>query len=377
MIYKIRIIINMPLTNAERQKIYRDKKKQLNIEEYKSNQSLKNKKYYSKLKNEEEESSNEDEEPSNKEEEPNEEFILLKQLKKRINPLNKSVINESTVKIYLNSMKNIYKNYNKTDLDDDTELINVLTNKKYDLAKLNYQFGFIKTDIYEVIKNNPKDLRNLYSVITRIRTFSKQVKQLYPYIEQKQNIYNEKRKNKIIDKNIDKKMSALSFEKDDILDKLKTIDDNHEKLIYGLMMLFPTRRPVDYRKMLITNEKPVKNKKNNYYYNKQFYFYVTKNKAIQKFDVPDELDELINKNYTYLLSHKNNPYSTTTLSLAIMRIFNKIYGISISAVEIRRFYSTYLKELYDNKKITEKQHREISEMMNHSYEENKKYAYNI
>lgn len=367
----------MPLTNAERQKIYRDKKKQLNIEEYKSNQSLKNKKYYSKLKNEEEESSNEDEEPSNKEEEPNEEFILLKQLKKRINPLNKSVINESTVKIYLNSMKNIYKNYNKTDLDDDTELINVLTNKKYDLAKLNYQFGFIKTDIYEVIKNNPKDLRNLYSVITRIRTFSKQVKQLYPYIEQKQNIYNEKRKNKIIDKNIDKKMSALSFEKDDILDKLKTIDDNHEKLIYGLMMLFPTRRPVDYRKMLITNEKPVKNKKNNYYYNKQFYFYVTKNKAIQKFDVPDELDELINKNYTYLLSHKNNPYSTTTLSLAIMRIFNKIYGISISAVEIRRFYSTYLKELYDNKKITEKQHREISEMMNHSYEENKKYAYNI
>lgn len=369
----------MPLTNAERQKIYRDKKKQLNIEEYKNNQSLKNKKYYAKLKNEEEESSNDDEEHSN-EEELNEEFILLKQLKKRINPLNKSVINESTVKIYLNSMKNIYKNYNKTDLDDDTELINVLTNKKYDLAKLTSQFGFIKTDIYEVIKNNPKDLRNLYSVITRIRTFSKQVKQLYPYIEQKQNIYNEKRKNKIIDKNVDKKMSALSFEKDDILEKMQLLDDDTEKLIYGLMMLFPTRRPVDYRKMLITTEKPIKNKKYNYYYNKQFYFYVTKNKAIQKFDVPHELDELIqkiieNKNI-YLLSHINNPYSATTLSLAIMRIFNKIYGISISAVEIRRFYSTYLKELYNNKKITEKQHREISEMMNHSYEENKKYAYN-
>jgi hypothetical protein len=58
-----------------------------------------------------------------------------------------------------------------------------------------------------------------------------------------------------------------------------------------------------------------------------------------------------------------------------MRTFNKIYGISISAVEIRRLYSTYLKEEAKNGNITEEEHRKICEKMNHSYEENKKYAY--
>lgn len=59
-----------------------------------------------------------------------------------------------------------------------------------------------------------------------------------------------------------------------------------------------------------------------------------------------------------------------------MKTFNKIYGISISPVEIRRFYSTYLQKQVKNGNITEEIHRMICEMMNHSYEENKKYAYN-
>ena len=58
------------------------------------------------------------------------------------------------------------------------------------------------------------------------------------------------------------------------------------------MLLFPTRRPVDYRKMLISEILPNKKTKvelslrNNYYYNKVFYFNVTKNKDIQHFPVP-------------------------------------------------------------------------------------------
>ena len=58
-----------------------------------------------------------------------------------------------------------------------------------------------------------------------------------------------------------------------------------------------------------------------------------------------------------------------------MKTFNKIYGISISAVEIRRLYSTYLQKEVKNGNISEERHRIICEMMNHSYEENKKYAY--
>jgi hypothetical protein len=58
-----------------------------------------------------------------------------------------------------------------------------------------------------------------------------------------------------------------------------------------------------------------------------------------------------------------------------MLVFKKIYKLSISAVEIRRFYCTYLKNLVKDGYMTEQEHRKIAEMMKHSYEENKKYAY--
>ena len=75
------------------------------------------------------------------------------------------------------------------------------------------------------------------------------------------------------------------------------------------------------------------------------------------------------------MSEDNKPYNSPTLSFAIMKVFKKIYGIAISAVEIRRLYSTYLKDEYEKSNITEEEHRRIAEMMNHSYDENKKYAY--
>jgi phosphopantetheine adenylyltransferase len=125
------------------------------------------------------------------------------------------------------------------------------------------------------------------------------------------------------------------------------------------------------------------NERNNYYYKKEFYFNVTKNKDIQQFEVPEELDKIINEiivnkdtdDKHLLLNNEKKEYSTSSLSIFIMRTFNKIYGISISAVEIRRLYSTYLKEEAKNGNITEEEHRIICEKMNHSYEENKKYAY--
>lgn len=98
-----------------------------------------------------------------------------------------------SIQLYLNTIKKIYKNYYKKDIDDDTDLLNILTNKPYNLSKLTLQLQFLKTDLYNVIKDNYKDITILYAVITRIKNFAKQVKQLYQYIEQKQNNYNEKR----------------------------------------------------------------------------------------------------------------------------------------------------------------------------------------
>ena len=60
-----------------------------------------------------------------------------------------------------------------------------------------------------------------------------------------------------------------------------------------------------------------------------------------------------------------------------MLVFKKIYKLSISAVEIRRLYATYLKYQVKDGYMTEEEHRRICDMMNHSYEENLKYSYNI
>jgi hypothetical protein len=79
-----------------------------------------------------------------------------------------------------------------------------------------------------------------------------------------------------------------------------------------------------------------------------------------------------------LLNNDNKHYKYgSKLSGDIMLLFKKIYKLSISAVEIRRLYSTYLKYQVEDGHMTENQHREIAEMMNHSYEENLKYSYNI
>jgi len=373
----------MALTNAERQRRYREKQLLNNKEEYDKKISLKMKKHYKKLKNEDIEEN---------EEEKEEIITPLKAIKRRINPLNKSKLSENTIKIYLRSIRKIYKNYYKKEIEDDSEIIRLLRNEPYNLEKITLQLEFVKTDLINVIKENYKDIRNLYAVITRIKNFAKQVKELYPYIEKKQNIYNENRKNKEVNKNVEKRMEAISFRKEDILKILSNKELNlkdNEKIIFALMTLFPTRRAVDYRKMLISETKPKKenklkmNERNNYYYNKEFYFNVTKNKDIQQFNIPDELEyiikDIINNRNTddkhLLLNNANKEFSSSSLSTFIMKTFDKIYGISISAVEIRRLYSTYLKEEANNGNITEEEHRKICEKMNHSYEENKKYAY--
>jgi len=274
----------MALTNAERQKRYRERQLLNNKEEYNKKISLKMKKHYNKLKNE-----HHDEEQIKEEKK---EFILirLKPIKKRINPLNKSKLNDKSIQLYLNTIKKIYKNYYKKDIEDDTDLLNILTNKPYNLDNIKLQLQFLKTDLFNVIKNNYNDITILYAVITRIKTFAKQVKELYPYIEQKQNNYNEKRINKVPDNIVKHKIDVLSFKKDDILTILSNPDlelTDSEKLIFVLMTLFPTRRAVDYRKMLISDTKPKKenklkiNERNNYYYNKQFYFNVTKTKMFK------------------------------------------------------------------------------------------------
>lgn len=368
----IRLIGNLNMikyineTNAERQQRHREKLRANNEDAYKEKLRLDAKKHYYKNKNK-----LQDEKQDEKQE------IVIKELKpisKRIAPLNKSILNDNTKKKYLNFIKKIYEEYHKKPihLDIEQEFINNFDKKPYNYKILIDALSFLKPNLLNIIKDHYSSINDLYSVITRIKFYSDMVKILYPYILEKQIKYDEKRENKIIDDNIKIKLDALSFDKIDVLNNLVKLDNDFDRLIYGLFMYFPVRRSVDYRIMLISTSLPNlkdKNDKNNYYFNKKFYFLNTKNKKRQVFDIPDELDNLIPKDKTnndYLLGKL---YTTSTLSKIIMKVFCKVYGFDISALELRRFYATSLNSLDDVER------NKIAIMMNHNLQQNKLYAY--
>lgn len=394
----------MPQTNAEVQRKFNERQLLYNREEYLQKKRDNYKKYYRKKFKDDIEPQEEIkiEEPQEKQ---STEFIILKPLKKRQASLNKTIIKDETKTVYIKSLSRVYNSYYSKELTEDfkIELIKLLSVEKYNINLIKEEFKIIDNDIYDIIKNTSKksDIRNLHAIITRIRGFSKLVKKIAPYIDDNQQQYANDRMNKEFTDAIKIKYETLSFNKDYIINNLNN-DELHltskEKILYGLFTLFPTRRPIDYKRMFIINEKPKyemkkkSNDRNNYYYDGIFYFYITKNKQIQKYDVPSELKILIeteitlrneidnkNENNKYLLLNPdNNPYTySSKLSCDIMLVFKKIYKLSISAVEIRRLYATYLKYEVIKGNMTEQKHREIAEMMNHSYEENLKYSYNI
>ena len=394
----------MPQTNAEVQRKFNERQLLYNREEYLQKKRDNYKKYYRKKFKDDIEPQEEIkiEEPQEKQ---STEFIILKPLKKRQASLNKTIIKDETKTVYIKSLSRVYNSYYSKELTEDfkIELIKLLSVEKYNINLIKEEFKIIDNDIYDIIKNTSKksDIRNLHAIITRIRGFSKLVKKIAPYIDDNQQQYANDRMNKEFTDAIKIKYETLSFNKDDIITNLNN-DELHltskEKILYGLFTLFPTRRPIDYKRMFIINEKPKyemkkkSNDRNNYYYDGMIYFYITKNKQIQKYDVPSELKILIeteitlrneidnkNENNKYLLLNPdNNPYTySSKLSCDIMLVFKKIYKLSISAVEIRRLYATYLKYEVIKGNMTEQKQREIAEMMNHSYEENLKYSYNI
>jgi hypothetical protein len=295
--------------------------------------------------------------------------------------------------LYFNTFKKVYKNYTKNDIDEvfQNELLNLLNNKPYNNKLVKDNLIFLKKELIPFIKTlNKNEIQVVYSIITRIKGLSSIVKAIYPYLLEKQMNYQQSRDN-ITLKDIDKlKYEKISFVKNDVL---KILDSDelslspYEKLVYALFTLFPVRRPVDYIRMEIISSIPKKeekkqiNERKNYYNNGIFYFNRTKNKEIQSFKIPDELNKIIidyikqRDDGALLLNERNKELLIGTFKTHILKVFNKIYGISYSAVELRHYYSTYINNLVKMKQMTIEEHRKICIMMNHSYEENKKYAY--
>ena len=109
----------MPLSNAERQAKFREKKKlELGIDKFNETQRQRYHDYYYK-----------DKPIIIQPAEPEiPDIVNLKPLGKRAMPINKSQLTPPTIKSYINTIKLIYKHYTNMDLPDDCDIINCINN---------------------------------------------------------------------------------------------------------------------------------------------------------------------------------------------------------------------------------------------------------
>lgn len=367
----------MALTVAERQARYKQKQLEKNKEQYSAKRKEINKKYYDNNKI-----------IRNKPEPELEIDIKIEQKLKRRPTINfKEEIRDITISNYINSCKYFYKFYSNNDLNEEqiSEIKKLIKGEKYKYKTIIDTFKFIKsmTIDHDFIKKHVHHISNLFYTIARTkRGFANFIKIIYPYIYQIKNIEKEKQINKEPD---EYNINTISFNYEDvkkILDEypFKKLSD---KLIYALYMLFPVRRPNDYKIMKYTNDISNMDKKSNYYNDGKFYFNKTKTSGgrnaniihkVDVHDVPLDIQKIIND------IHKvnNNEYifgkelSSNQISTLIFKVFADIYNTNkINATELRRLYATYI----NKKGLNYKERKEIADKMNHSVDMNLRYAY--
>ena len=354
----------MPMTNAERQKKYRENLvKRLGEDGYKELHAERCRNCCHKRN-------------GKKEEKvliqyPEEvvEIPVLPPIKKKINPINKSNLKDGTIELYITTIKRLYKQYTKTDLPDDCDIINCINSKpfKYKNIKTQFNFLFNHDTLMEIVKSYNKYINIIYSIFTRVHGFASIVKKLYPYLKNKNEQYEVNRSKRIIHDDV----LAISLNPDDIIAKFAEVDiPNHNKLLVLLLLLIPTRRLHDYRLTKIAQSIPddTFDKSFNYYFDKNIYIYNTKNSKKDVISIPDVIVDLIDTTQEFLF---RKLYDPCPLSNKFTNIMERVYKLRITPSLVRIMYATYLRSLnlsgYEWKKQANK--------MGHSLGENLEYSF--
>jgi hypothetical protein len=289
-------------------------------------------------------------------------------------------IKENTKKSYKSSVRCMHYYYTGIKLTDEDDIIKIIYGLPYKKANITKMFKYLKDDryVYDMVVKFTNRLSIIYGLFSHIRGFTPFIKKIYPYIEQYAIQYKDSR----FDYKIDEKLiELLSFNKQDILDRLenykKNFDrlvryskpiTNNEILIYLLLTLMPTRRAYDFERTKIIDKVPDKDidRSFNYYYDKHIYIYDTKNKRDYIMLLPDEIISYIDITKPFLFGN-----NIKQLSIIIPKVFNKLYGHPYTAREIRKLYATYS----NNTQFSMRERFANAAAMGHSMEENLRYSY--
>jgi hypothetical protein len=297
------------------------------------------------------------------------EIPVLPPIKKKINPINKSVLKHGSAELYITTIKRLYKQYTKTDLPDDCDIINCIKSKPFKYKNIKTQFNFLFNDdtLMDVVKSYNKYINIIYSIFTRVHGFSSIVKKLYPYLKNKNEQYEVNRSKRIIHDDV----IAISLKPDDIIAKFAEVDiPNHNKLLVFLLLLIPTRRLHDYRLTKIAQSIPddTFDKSFNYYFDKNIYIYNTKNSKKDVISIPDVIVDLIDTTQEFLFGKL---YDSCPLSNKFTNVMEKVYKMRINPSLVRIMYSTYLRSLNLSGYEWEKE----AKKMGHSLEESVLYSF--
>lgn len=356
------------LSKKEQYEVWKNKQLELNPEEFKLKNREKSKKYYNKnIKK-----------PDIK---INETIIipkLAKSKKYKKNTNSNPIFADTTKTNYIYLINLIYNNYNTTPLDINHDIFNYINGNKYKAVNITKTFKFVKDNIKDIIYKYYTYINQLYSIFSHIRGFADVIKHLEPYKNYKNETYIDNKHNYIPPEEL---LTKINFNDEEIINNIRTSNlDNNRKLVHCIFTLIPTKRPGEYRKIKIIDYDPTLNinidKKFNYYYNKKIYIYnmkSNKNKEILIIDVPDVVDELINKNNIFLFQYKNNinGYTASGFNAFIKKTFNDIYNYPFNPNFIRRLYATYI----NKSSFNPIKRKEIAKIMNHSLTQQVLYSY--
>ena len=338
--------VKVKKTNAENNKVYRDKKKdEINA---RRREQRNNKKAIKTPKIEYE----------------------VKELKKILKLPDKGVvidIADATKNKYKGYIRNFYKKYSGEDLKEDDDIILKIEGKKYKALNVSKRFKELIKKNIDIIKGSSTDTGNIYSIFKGIRGFTDIAKVLYPYLKDYAEQYDEKRSEIIAEK----EDLEISFEKEDILENLKKIEGGEDKIIYGYLMLMNGRvHDLRYTKIAKAKEE-TKDEEHNYIYDGKYYINNTKNKKKKVLEISEEFLELCKgKEEGYILGRL---MGSSTIAKRIENITNRVYGKIYTSSNLRHIKATQINE----RGTDYKGRKEIADKAGHSVEQQIKYSYKV
>lgn len=312
-------------------------------------------------------------EPKQEQTQAPEQVKELKPIKKRIIPILKSKLSDSSIKQYTTFIKTFYKHYTGKDLsieNDNNDILNAIISIPHRYKNIKSDFSFLndKDTFNDVVIRYKSQIGYLYSILSRIYGMTQIIKKLYPYVKKNQDKYETDRSEREIPDNV---VNTVSFDVKDVVEKVQNANlDRTEMIMAYLGLLIPTRRFNDYRIVKIIKNIPTDkiDKSFNYYYNGTIYIYTQKNKKLDTIDVPDEVFKLINLDDEFMVGKY---YEQGTFTSKFGAIMYKIYGMTINNTLMRILYSSYLRTL----NLSGKAYEDKAKKMGHSLAQNLKYSY--